>query len=297
MSIAQLEMPAQSAIVSRGLWRDAARRLRRNRAGMVGLVLIALFVFVAIAAPLIAPYGPNVGRIQDKFLPPSPEHLLGTDLQGRDLLSRILFGARSSLYVGLLSVSIGFGVGVTYGALAGFIGGWIDFWAMRFVDIVLAMPGLLLTIAIVVWLGPGLDRIAFAIAVGNMPIFARIVRSSILALKESDFVLAARSMGASSPRILLAHVLPNALTPVIVQATLTLATAIIDAAGLQFLGFGDQDPGIPEWGAMLTDTFRYIQAGATFTALFPGMAIVISVLGFNLLGDGLRESLDPRLKR
>ena len=196
-----------------------------------------------------------------------------------------------------MSVSLGFTIGVIYGAIAGYLGGWVDFLAMRLVDVILSMPGLLLTIAIVVWLGSGLTTIAFAIAIENVPIFARIIRSSILALKESDFVLAARSMGASGPRILLAHIMPNSLTPVIVQATLALATAIIDAAGLQFLGFGARDPATPEWGAMLTDTFRYIQAGATFTALFPGMAIVVSVLGFNLLGDGLRESLDPRLKR
>jgi peptide/nickel transport system permease protein len=161
----------------------------------------------------------------------------------------------------------------------------------------LSLPGLLLTITIVVFLGPGLNTIAFAIAVENVPIFARLLRSSILGLKETDYVMASRSIGARGRRILLGHIMPNALTPVIVAATLALATAIVDAAGLGFLGFGPQDPSTPEWGTMLTDTYRYLTSGAAFTAFFPGVAIVFSVLGFNLLGDGLRESLDPRLKR
>jgi peptide/nickel transport system permease protein len=287
----------EEPIKGTSLWRDAARRLRRNRSAMLGLVLIGLFVFMAIAAPLIAPYSPTAGTIIEKFKPPSSAHILGTDLQGRDILSRIIWGARSSLWVAVLSVTVGLSLGLIYGAISGFVGGWLDFWLMRLVDIVLSLPGLLLTITIVIFLGPGLNTIALAIAIENVPVFARILRSSILALKESDFTLAARSIGATGPRILLQHVLPNALTPVIVAATLALATAIVDAAGLGFLGFGPQDPATPEWGTMLTDTYRYLQSGAAFTAFFPGIAIVISVLGFNLLGDGLREALDPRLKR
>ena len=289
-----LEVPFERGT---SLWRDAFRRLRRNRAAMLGLFLIVLFVFVAVAAPLISPYVPTEGRIVNKFKPPSPAHLLGTDLQGRDILSRIIWGARASLWVAVFSVAVGLTLGMIYGAISGFFGGWVDFWMMRLVDIVLSLPGLLLTVTIVLFLGPGLNTIALAIAIENVPIFARILRSSILALKESDFAVAALSIGASRPRILFHHVLPNALTPVIVTATLALATAIVDAAGLGFLGFGPQDPATPEWGTMLTDTYRYLQSGAAFTALFPGIAIVISVLGFNLLGDGLRESLDPRLKR
>jgi len=289
----------EEPIKGSSLWLDAARRLRHNRAAMVGLVLIVLFVVVAIGAPILAPYSPTKGSFQriDHFQLPSARHLLGTDIQGRDVLSRIMWGARSSLWVAVLSVSVGLSLGLIYGAISGFAGGWVDFWMMRLVDIVLSLPGLLLTITIVLFLGPGLNTIALAIAVENVPIFARILRSSILALKESDFTLAARSIGASGPRILLRHIMPNALTPVIVASTLALATAIVDAAGLGFLGFGPQDPGTPEWGTMLTDTYRYLQSGAAFTALFPGIAIVISVLGFNLLGDGLREALDPRLKR
>ena len=201
------------------------------------------------------------------------------------------------MWVSILSVTVGLSIGLTYGSISGFLGGWVDFWMMRVVDIILSLPGLLLTITIVLFLGPGLNTIAFAIAIENVPIFARLVRSSILALKESDFVLAARSIGASDPRILLHHILPNALTPVIVQGTLALATAIVDAAGLGYLGFGPQDPATPEWGTMLTDTQRYLTSGAAYTALFPGIAIILAVLGFNLLGDGLREALDPRLKR
>jgi peptide/nickel transport system permease protein len=297
MSNVAVRLAVEPAIRSSGLWRDAARRLVANRAAMLGLFLILLFVVVALAAPVIAPYDPSIGRLVDRFKTPSPAHLLGTDLQGRDILSRIIWGARSSLWVSVLSVSIGLAIGTTYGAISGYAGSWIDFWMMRAVDVILSLPGLLLTITIVLFMGPGLNTIALAIAVENVPVFARILRSSILALKESDFTVAARSLGASGPRILFYHILPNALTPVIVTGTLALATAIVDAAGLGFLGFGPQDPATPEWGTMLTDTYRYLQSGAAFTALFPGIAIVISVLGFNLLGDGLREALDPRLKR
>ncbi len=279
------------------LWRDAGRRLARNPAAILGIVLIGTFIFVAAFAPLIAPYSPTEGTILQRFRPPSGAHLLGTDLQGRDILSRILWGARSSLWVAILSVTTGLSIGIVYGSISSFAGGWVDFWMMRVVDVILSLPGLLLTITIVLFLGPGQNTIAFAIAIENVPIFARLVRSSILGLKESDYVLAARSIGAKSRRILVTHILPNALTPVIVQATLALATAIVDAAGLGYLGFGPQDPGTPEWGTMLTDTQRYLTSGAAYTALFPGIAIIISVLGFNLLGDGLREALDPRLKR
>jgi len=289
----QLEAPIKGT----SLWRDAARRLMRNPAALVGLFLVLGFIFVAIFAPLISPYDPTSGTILQRFRPPSSIHLLGTDLQGRDILSRIMWGARSSLWVSILSVSIGLTLGLSFGAVSGFVGGWVDFWMMRAVDVMLSLPGLLLTITIVLFLGPGLNTIAFAIAIENVPIFARLVRSSILALKENDFVLAARSVGASRKRILLQHVMPNALTPVIVQATLALATAIVDAAGLGYLGFGPQDPSTPEWGTMLTDTQRYLTSGAAYTALFPGIAIILAVLGFNLLGDGLREALDPRLKR
>ncbi len=292
-----LRQVLEEPIKGSSLWRDAGRRLIRTPSAMVGLFLIGLFVFVAVLAPLISPYDPTAGNISHGFQPPALEHLLGTDKQGRDILSRIFWGARSSLWVSILSVTMGLWIGLIAGAISGFFGGWIDFWMMRAVDIMLSLPGLLLTITIVVFLGPGLNTIAFAIAIENVPIFARILRSSILGLKEADFTTAARSIGAKESRILINHIMPNALTPVIVAATLALATAIVDAAGLGFLGFGPQDPSTPEWGTMLTDTYRYLTSGAGFTALFPGIAIVLAVLGFNLLGDGLREALDPRLKR
>jgi peptide/nickel transport system permease protein len=292
-----LRQVLEEPIKGSNLWRDAAHRLVRTPSAMVGLFLISLFVFVAVFAPFISPYDPTAGSIVNRFEPPSIQHLLGTDLQGRDILSRIFWGARASLWVSILSVTLGLLIGLSAGAISGFIGGWLDFWMMRIVDIMLSLPGLLLTITIVVFLGPGLNTIAFAIAIENVPIFARILRSSILGLKESDFTTAARSIGAKESRILINHIMPNALTPVIVAATLALATAIVDAAGLGFLGFGPQDPSTPEWGTMLTDTYRYLTSGAGFTAFFPGIAIILSVLGFNLLGDGLREALDPRLKR
>jgi peptide/nickel transport system permease protein len=292
-----LKQVLEEPIKGSSLWRDAARRLVRTPSAMVGLFLIGLFVFVAVLAPFISPYDPTAGSIIHRFEPPNIQHLLGTDLQGRDILSRIFWGARASLWVSILSVTLGLAIGLVAGAISGFLGGWVDFWIMRIVDIMLSLPGLLLTIMIVVFLGPGLNTIAFAIAIENVPIFARILRSSILGLKESDFTTAARSIGAKESRILINHIMPNALTPVIVAATLALATAIVDAAGLGFLGFGPQDPSTPEWGTMLTDTYRYLTSGAGFTALFPGIAIILAVLGFNLLGDGLREALDPRLKR
>ena len=297
--MAEIALPSalEQPVKGTSLWRDAAIRLRRNPAAMFGLFLIGTFILVAIFAPFIAPHSPTEGSIVDRFKPPSLAHPLGTDLQGRDILSRIIYGARASLWVAILSVTTGLAVGLAYGAVSGFIGGWLDFWMMRGVDIVLALPGLLLTITIVIILGPGLNTIAFAIAIENVPIFARILRSTILGLKESDYTLAARAIGVQRRRILTAHILPNSLTPVIVAATLALATAIVDAAGLGFLGFGPQDPATPEWGTMLTDTYRYLTSGAAFTALFPGIAIILAVLGFNLLGDGLREALDPRLKR
>jgi peptide/nickel transport system permease protein len=292
-----LRQVLEEPIKGSNLWRDAAKRLFHTPSAMVGLFLIGLFVFVAILAPIISPYDPTVGNINNRFEPPAIQHILGTDGQGRDILSRIFWGARASLWVSIFSVTLGLMIGLAGGALSGFLGGWVDFWVMRVVDIMLSLPGLLLTITIVVFLGPGLNTIAIAIAIENVPIFARILRSSILGLKESDFTTAARSIGAKESRVLFNHILPNALTPVIVAATLALATAIVDAAGLGFLGFGPQDPSTPEWGTMLVDTYRYLTSGAGSTALFAGVAIILAVLGFNLLGDGLREALDPRLKR
>ena len=281
---------------SRGLWGDAARRLLRNRPALIGLAIIAVFVALAILAPVIAPYDPLARDPGQVFKPPSLAHLMGTDKQTHDMFSRILFGARISLFVGVVSVLMGLVMGGSVGAIAGAFGGRIDAVLMRTVDVLLAIPGILLAIGIVVWLDRGLLQIMFAVAATNAPIFARILRGSMLALRESDYVMAARSIGAPTSRILLRHMLPNALTPIIVASTLALATAIIDVAGLGFLGLGPADPRTAEWGTMLTGASSYYRQ-APWIIFFTGAAISLSAIGFNLLGDGLRESLDPRLKR
>jgi peptide/nickel transport system permease protein len=287
---------APTARVSRGLWHDALRRLMRNGPAIVGVVFIAIFVIGAILAPYVSPYNPTVGVLENNLQGPSLAHLMGTDLLGRDEFSRVLYGARISMTVGVIAVVFGLIGGTTVGAIAGGAGGRVDGFLMRVVDVLLAVPGILLAIGIVAWLGHGEVQIMLAVGISYSPIFARLLRGSLLALRESDYVIAARSMGASPVRILLRHMLPNAVTPLIVQATLAAATAIIDVAGLGFLGLGPGDPRIAEWGEMLTDSSRFLQ-NAPYLILFPGAAIVISAVGFNLLGDGLREALDPRLKR
>ena len=281
---------------SRGLWGDAARRLLRNKPALVGLFFIFMFVIAAVFASILAPYGPLEGGLAQRLEPPSAAHVMGTDSQGRDEYSRVLYGAQVSLVAGVASVVMGVLIGGTIGALAGGVGGKLDSLLMRVVDVLLAVPGILLAIGIVAFLGRGLPQIMFAVAVVNVPIFARILRGSLLSLRESDYVTASRSLGASGTRILLRHLLPNSLSPLIVAATLALATAIIDVAGLGFLGLGPPDPRTPEWGTMLTDSTKFIRQ-APWLLLFPGGAIVISAVGFNLLGDGLRESLDPRMRR
>jgi peptide/nickel transport system permease protein len=287
---------APTVRVSRGLWHDALRRLLRNRPALVGLFFIAVFVIGALLAPYIAPYNPTTGVLSNNLQGPSLAHIMGTDLLGRDEFSRVLYGARISLTVGVVAVVFGLIFGTTVGAIAGGAGGLVDGFLMRVVDVLLAVPGILLAIGIVAWLGHGEIQIMLAVGISYSPMFARLLRGSLLALRESDYVTAARSMGASPTRILLRHMLPNALTPLIVQATLAAATAIIDVAGLGFLGLGPGDPRIAEWGEMLTDSSRFLQS-APYLVFFPGAVIVISAVGFNLLGDGLREALDPRLKR
>src|SRR5512135_3109490 len=295
-SLATAAERASSARASHGLWGDAARRLVRNRPALLGLFLIALFVIAALIAPVVAPAGPFATYPGVSLTPPSPEHLFGTDRLSRDELARVLYGAQISLYVGVVSVVMGLTIGSVIGATAGAFGGAVDAVLMRVVDVLLAVPGILLAIGIVAWLDRGLLQIMLAVAMTNVPIFARMLRGSLLALRESEFVIAGRSIGASPVRLLLRHMLPNALTPLIVAATLALATAIIDIAGLGFLGLGPPDPRTAEWGTMLTDARSFLTR-APWLLLFPGLAISITAIGFNLLGDGLRESLDPRLKR
>jgi peptide/nickel transport system permease protein len=299
VSVAELESAELAFDAPSGLWREAWKQIRRNTGAQIGFFFVFAFVFVAVFAPLLAPYGPleqHLELMTHGCCPgPSSAHLLGVDQIGRDELSRIFYGARLSLVVGIVAVSVGLSIGLVLGSLAGFFGGFVDTLIMRCIDIMLAIPGLLFAIGIVAALGPGLIKVMIAIGVTQIPIFARLLRGSILAQRENDFVLAARSVGVRRRQILYGHILPNAISPVIVQGTLALATAIIDVAGLSFLGLGDQDPSRPEWGAMLTSTNQYLEV-APWLAIVPGVAIVISALGFNLIGDALREALDPKLR-
>jgi len=283
-----------------GLLRDAFRRLRRSPQAIVGATLVLLFVLVAIFAPVLAPYSPTAQDLSQvrpgNFPGPSAEHLLGLDQLGRDELSRIIYGARYSLIIGIVSVTIGATVGMALGLLAGAFGGWVDGLVMRAADIMLAVPSLLLAIGIAALLGRSIISVMIAIGVVNIPVFARLLRGAMLSQRESDYALASRSLGVTKGRVVLKHVFPNSLAPVIVQATLALATAITEAAGLAFLGLGSPDPSIPEWGRMLAETNAYL-ASEPLLALWPGLAIIISVLGFYLVGEALREALDPKLRR
>jgi peptide/nickel transport system permease protein len=299
VSVAELEAVEIQHEAPTSLTRDAWFRLRRNPGAIVGASLVALFILVAAFAPLIAPHDPrevNLLAVGLRCCPgPSHAHWFGVDPLGRDELSRIIYGARFSLLVGVVAVSVGLSAGVLFGAVAGYAGGIVDSVIMRVMDVMLSIPGLLFAIGIVAVLGQSLTSVMIAIGVVNIPIFARLLRGSVLAQKQNDFVLAARAVGVPARSILFSHILPNAVAPLIVQATLTLATAIIDVAALGFLGLGSQDPGRAEWGSMLANTDRYLQS-APFLAIIPGIAIVVSVLGFNLIGDGLREALDPKLR-
>jgi ABC-type dipeptide/oligopeptide/nickel transport system permease subunit len=297
MSIAELEAREVQLEAPSGLWREAWSRLRRNPGAIVGAAIVLVFVAAAIFAPLIAPFDPRAQGVEGSRVAASPslDHPFGLDQLGRDQFSRVVFGARFSLLIGVVSVAVGLSVGLLLGSIAGYLGGIVDSIVMRLIDVMLSIPGLLLAIGIVAALGPGITQIMIAVGVTQIPIFARLLRGSILAQKENDFVLAARAVGVPRRTILASHILPNSISPVIVQGTLALATAIIDVAGLGFLGLGPQDPATPEWGTMLTDTTRFLQT-APYLAIIPGTAIVFSVLGFNLIGDGLREALDPKLR-
>ncbi|WP_053207693.1 ABC transporter permease [Jiangella muralis] len=283
------------------LGREALRRLVRTPMAVVGMALIAVFVLVAIFAPLIAPYSPTDNSWLDQVRPgqypgPSAEHWLGIDPLGRDVFSRIIYGARQSLLIGVVALALGAVAGIALGVLAGAFGGWVDTVVMRFVDIMLSVPGLLFAIAVAAMLGQSLTSVMIAIAVVNVPIFARLLRGEMLGQRGADYVLAARSLGISRSAIVFRHVLPNSFTPVIVQGTLTLALAIVEAAGLAFLGLSGSDPSAPEWGRMLTDAQETLTS-APMLAIYPGLAIVLAALGFTLVGESLREALDPKFRR
>jgi peptide/nickel transport system permease protein len=299
MSVTELETKEIRLEAPSGLWSDAWYRLLRNPAAIIGFVLVAVFVLTAIFADAIAPYDPrdsDLSRLEGSCCPgPSSEYWFGVDDVGRDQFSRVVYGARFSLLIGVVAVTVGVGFGLLLGSISGYLGGKTDTFVMRLMDIMLSIPGLLMAIGIAALLGPGLFSVMIAVGVVNIPIFARLLRGSVLGQKHNDFVLAARAVGVPRRTILFSHILPNAISPVIVAGTLALATAIIDAAGLGFLGLGPQDPSTPEWGTMLTNSVRYLES-APHLAIIPGLAIVISVLGVNLIGDGLREALDPKLR-
>ena len=295
---------------STSLWQITWHRLFRRKSSVVGMIILALLVTIALTAQWLAPYSPTLSMldvdppqdIQKRSSPcihllgcpqDQPQHIMGTDGNMRDEFSRMLYGARLSLMIGLSTVTFAIIIGTVLGALAGYFGGWIDNLIMRVMDVLLAFPSLLLAIAIVTVLGPGLINALLAIGIVSIPAYARVMRASVLSVREMDFVSATRSLGGNTYEILFKCMLPNALTPLIVQGTLGIASAILDAAALSFLGLGAQPP-TPEWGSMLG-----AERNQVFTAphlvFYPGLAIMLTVLSFNLIGDGLRDALDPRL--
>jgi peptide/nickel transport system permease protein len=275
------------------MW-DVFRRLSKRITAMMGLVIVVVFLLSALFAPLLAPHDPYEHSLVDKLATPSWDYPLGRDELGRCILSRIIYGARISLLIGLIVISIGIFVGVPIGVISAYFGGKVDFIVQRFVDTMLAFPGILLALLLIAMLGVGLHNVMIAVGISTIPIYARLARSSVLAIKSRQYVEAARSIGSSHLRIILQHLIPNSLSPIIVQSTLHMATAILWAAGLGFLGLGVSPP-TAEWGAMLNGGRLYIRV-ASHVATFPGLMIFVTVLGFNLLGDGLRDALDPRLK-
>ena len=292
--------PARAAEKSRSPLLESLLRLRKNKIAVAGLVIISLFLVMALFSPFLAPHDPLEQSLYDKLKPPVWDeggtwtHPLGTDDFGRDLLSRIIYGSRISMLVGVVAVSISLFFGTFAGAIAGFYGGVIDTIIMRFMDLLLAFPSILLAIVIVAFLGPSLENAMIAIGVVSIPRYARIVRGSVLEEYSKDYVQAARALGARDGRLIFIHILPNCLAPLIVQTTLGFASAILEAAALSFLGLGAQPP-TPEWGAMLANG-RSLILRAWWAVTFPGLMILFAVLGFNLLGDGLRDALDPRLR-
>lgn len=270
------------------------RQFRRRPASVFGLAVVVVFVAMAVAAPLLAPRNPDRADFTKALRGPSPAHWLGTDELGRDLLSRLIYGARISMLIGLVTIGIGLVVGIPMGLVSGYYGGLVDGVIMRLTDIMLAFPSMLLAIGMVAILGPGLTNAMIAVGVVSIPRYARLVRGSVLAIKEEEYVTAARAAGAPAQRIMFRHILPQCMAPILVHSSLQVAAAILAAAGLGFLGLG-APPDVPEWGTILSKGRTYVFSAPHVTT-FPGLAIMLVVLGFNLLGDGLRDVLDPRLR-
>jgi peptide/nickel transport system permease protein len=300
------ELAARAGQVPEGeggvsLTRSAFRRLRRDPVAIAGAIIVVVFLLVAAFAPWLAPRDPLaqslLSEIRPGYIPGGREGFpLGVDNLGRDLLSRLVYGSRQSLVIGVVSTVLGVAVGMAIGVLAGAFGGWVDTVVMRGVDLLLSIPGQLMAISISVLLGQNQYALVIAIAVTQVPIFARLLRGSMLAQRNSDYALAARALGVRRGRIVFGHVLPNSLSPVIVQATLSLATAIIEAAALSFLGLGDPDLARPEWGAMLANAQQFLGVRPEL-AIYPALCIIVVALGFTLLGESLREALDPKFRR
>lgn len=294
--------PAESGTFPTSRLTETARRVLESPGAKIGLGILIVFVLLALLAPVLLPYDMATdSNLAQRLLPPSAAHLMGTDGLGRDELRRLIYGARISLRVGLIAVLIGASIGTALGLISGFwgkkaaLGVSLDTLIMRSIDLLLAFPGLLLAIALVAMIGPSLDNTMLVIGFLSTPAYARVMRSMVLSVAERDYVVSARALGASDPRLLLRHVLPSCLSPLIVQATLGIADAILAAAGLGFLGLGAVPP-TPEWGAMISDSLKYLQL-APYLIFFPGLAIMLTVLALNLLGDGLRDALDPQLRR
>lgn len=277
----------------RTLWGDAVRRFVRNRLAMVGLAIVGFLTVVGVLAPMVAPHPPLAMGLRNTYLPPSSEHLFGTDELGRDILSRMMYAARYDLAFTFLTVAVAAGTGVVVGAAAAYWGGILDTLLMRTVDVMLAFPVFMLGLALVAFLGPSTTNVITALAITRFPRYARLMRGLVLSIQQREYVEAARSIGASNPSIIMRHILPNGIAPIVIYATLDMGTTITALAGLSFLGVGIQPP-TPDWGLMLT-TARNNLAIAPWTAVFPGLAISITTMGFNFMGDGLRDALDPRL--
>jgi len=310
-TVSPLKLDSEAlSLDSVSLWQITRRRLFRRKSSVVGMIILAILILIALTAQWIAPYDPILSMLDAK--PPQdiqrrsspciyilgcpqdqPQHIMGTDGNLRDEFSRMLYGARLSLMIGFATVSFAIAIGTVLGALAGYFGGWIDNVIMRIMDVLLAFPSLLLAIAIVTVLGSGLINALLAIGIVSIPAYARVVRGSVLSVREMDYVSASRALGGNTYEILFKRILPNALTPLIVQGTLGIASAILDAAALSFLGLGAQPP-TPEWGSMLGSERNQVFT-APHLVFYPGLAIMLTVLAFNLLGDGLRDALDPRL--
>ena len=283
------------------LWRGAFQRLRRDPFAITGAVIVVLFVLVALFAPLLAPYEPAGAQWGNQVTPsdvpgPSADHLLGLDAFGSDLLTQLLYGARQSLVIGIVSTTLGLSVGAAIGLLAGGLGGWVDGVLMRMVDVLLSIPSLLLAVSVAAVLGRTAISVMIAIAAAQVPIFARLLRGSLLSQRGADYVLAASSLGLRRRTVVLSHMLPNSLGPVIVQATLVLATATIEVAALSYLGLGEPNPTVAEWGRMLVKSQDRLETDPQL-ALLPGLLIALTALGFTLLGEALREALDPKFRR